>query len=110
MPNTRVLLWAALAAILYLNYDAWMHDYQAPAAASTVGQSGAAPSGKAGTLGDSVPQAWNAAPPPNAPAPASAPAPAAATPSAQAAATPAVAGSFPAPPTAAPSGPATSSS
>ncbi|HWX32333.1 MAG TPA: membrane protein insertase YidC [Steroidobacteraceae bacterium] len=108
MPNTRVLLWAALAAILYLNYDAWMHDYQAPAAGSTVSQPGAAPSGKAGTLGDSVPQAWNAAPPPAAPTTASAPPSAPA--SAPASAPPAVAGSVPAPPTGAPAGPETGSS
>src|SRR5580658_8918297 len=39
MPNTRMLLWFALAAILYFNYEAWMHDYPAgtpgPAPAST---------------------------------------------------------------------------
>ena len=108
MPNTRVLLWAALAAILYLNYDAWMHDYQAPAAGSTVSQPGAAPSGKAGTLGDSVPQAWNAAPPPAAPTTASAPPSAPA--SAPASAPPAVAGSVPPTPTGAPAGPETGSS
>ena len=28
MPNIRVLLWGALAAILYFTYVAWMHDYQ----------------------------------------------------------------------------------
>ena len=32
MPNTRVMLWVAFAAILYLNYEAWMHDYREPAA------------------------------------------------------------------------------
>ena len=31
MPNTRLMLWIALAAILYLNYEAWMHDYREPA-------------------------------------------------------------------------------
>jgi YidC/Oxa1 family membrane protein insertase len=29
MPNIRVMLWAALAAILFLNYEAWMKDYPA---------------------------------------------------------------------------------
>ena len=34
MPNTRVMLWVALAAILYLNYEAWMQDYRGPAPAA----------------------------------------------------------------------------
>ncbi len=29
MPNIRVMLWAALAAVLFLNYEAWMQDYPA---------------------------------------------------------------------------------
>ncbi|HUX73359.1 MAG TPA: membrane protein insertase YidC [Steroidobacteraceae bacterium] len=36
MPNTRIMLWVALAAMLYFNYGAWMRDYGAkpePAAA-----------------------------------------------------------------------------
>ena len=33
MANTRLMLWVALAAILYLNYEAWMRDYREPAAA-----------------------------------------------------------------------------
>ena len=37
MPNTRVMLWAALAAMLYLNYDAWMKDYPASAPGSGTG-------------------------------------------------------------------------
>ena len=45
MPNTRMLLWGALAAILYFNYEAWIHDYPAP---GTPGGAG---------LADSVPQA-----------------------------------------------------
>ncbi len=64
MPNTRVMLWVALAAILFLNYEAWMKDYPvstpAGSAQSTVG--GAAPN----SLGDSVPLAN--APPAGAPA------------------------------------------
>ncbi|MGO8857727.1 MAG: membrane protein insertase YidC [Steroidobacteraceae bacterium] len=54
MPNTRVMLWVALAAILFLNYEAWMKDYPAStpgSAQSTIG--GAAPN----SLGDSVPLA-----------------------------------------------------
>jgi len=35
MPNTRMLLWIALAAILYLNYEAWMHDYPVSAQRDT---------------------------------------------------------------------------
>ena len=65
MPNIRVMLWAALAAILFLNYEAWMQDYPAspgagsPAAGtSTTAAGGNSPASR---LGDSVPQA--AAPP-----------------------------------------------
>jgi YidC/Oxa1 family membrane protein insertase len=73
MPNTRILLWAALAAMLYLNYEAWMHDYQGLAAVSA-GRSAAGAPGSASTLGDSVPQASTSAPPPPAPAAAQTPA------------------------------------
>ena len=101
MPNTRILLWVALAFILYLNYEAWTHDYETPAAGSGVGQSGvAAPSGRAGTLGDSVPQASSAASLPAARVPPSAPA----TP-APATAAPVATASSPAPPTGAPTEP-----
>ena len=31
MANTRIMIWFAFAAILYLNYEAWIRDYQAPA-------------------------------------------------------------------------------
>src|SRR6202048_52789 len=41
MPNTRMLLWIALAAILYLNYEAWMHDYPALRERDALGQSAA---------------------------------------------------------------------
>src|SRR5688572_3805965 len=38
MDNQRVFIWAALALVLYLNYDAWQRDYApapiAPAAAA----------------------------------------------------------------------------
>ncbi len=56
MPNTRVMLWVALAAILFLNYEAWMRDYPAPSVADT---SGAAPGASATpyTLGNRVPGA-----------------------------------------------------
>jgi YidC/Oxa1 family membrane protein insertase len=64
MPNIRVMLWAALAAILFLNYEAWMQDYPASAAAgSPAGTSSTAAGSNTASnrLGDSVPQA--AAPP-----------------------------------------------
>ncbi len=78
MPNTRILLWFALAAILFYNYQAWMHDYPAPGSPGAVSQSVGAP-GAGATLGDSVPQAASAAataaaPPASAPAIAAAPA------------------------------------
>ncbi|MDP9010688.1 MAG: membrane protein insertase YidC, partial [Pseudomonadota bacterium] len=55
MPNIRLMLWGVLAAILFLNYQTWLHDYEPPV--STVTQTSAAPTGApATTLGDSVPQ------------------------------------------------------
>src|ERR1700730_9388159 len=64
MPNTRMLLWIALAAILYLNYEAWMHDYPAVRERDTAGQSAPGAPGSAPPLGDSVPQAASSAAPP----------------------------------------------
>jgi YidC/Oxa1 family membrane protein insertase len=61
MPNIRLILWGVLAAILFLNYQTWLHDYEPPV--GTV-QTSAAPAGApASTLGDAVPQ-----PPVSAPA------------------------------------------
>ena len=76
MPNIRLMLWGVLAAILFLNYQTWLHDYEPPV--STV-QTSAAPAGapSASTLGDSVPQPTVTAPtaaPRTANAPAVAPA------------------------------------
>ena len=75
MPNIRLMLWGVLAAILFLNYQTWLHDYEPPV--STV-QTSAAPAGApASTLGDSVPQPTVTAPtaaPQTASAPAAAPA------------------------------------
>jgi YidC/Oxa1 family membrane protein insertase len=104
MPNTRMLLWFALAAILYLNYETWMHDYPASGAQTglTLPAGGAANS--AGTLGDSVPQAASTAQPATAPPGTNA---AAASPP-TAAATPATTDAFAAPPALATPEPASS--
>jgi YidC/Oxa1 family membrane protein insertase len=63
-----MLLWIALAAILYLNYEAWMRDYPASGLRDSAGQSASGAPGAAGNLGDSVPQAASSAPPPATPA------------------------------------------
>jgi YidC/Oxa1 family membrane protein insertase len=63
-----MLLWIALAAVLYLNYEAWMHDYPASGTRDTVSQSATGTPGAASNLGDSVPQAASSAPPPVTPA------------------------------------------
>src|ERR1700722_4098359 len=65
MPNIRLALWGVLAAILFLNYQTWLHDYApppgAPAAQTSAGTAppAAAP---ANTLADSLPQAPTTAP------------------------------------------------
>jgi YidC/Oxa1 family membrane protein insertase len=92
MPNTRMLLWIALAAILYLNYEAWMRDYPASGQRDTAGQTTGAP-GSASTLGDSVPLAASSAAPPVTP------------PTANTAPAPTAPESFAAPPASAPSAP-----
>jgi len=55
------MLWAALAAILFLNYEAWMQDYPASPAtgvpAAGTASSAAGSNTPASRLGDSVPQA-----------------------------------------------------
>src|ERR1700722_8110703 len=59
MPNIRLALWGVLAAILFLNYQTWLHDYEPPVGASTVQTSGgSAPTAAApaNTLADSLPQ------------------------------------------------------
>jgi YidC/Oxa1 family membrane protein insertase len=67
MPNIRLMLWGVLAAILFLNYQTWMHDYAPPAMTPTAQTgTGSAPtaSAPANTLADSLPQAPSAAPTP----------------------------------------------
>ncbi|HMD27228.1 MAG TPA: membrane protein insertase YidC [Steroidobacteraceae bacterium] len=67
MPNIRLVLWGVLAALLFLNYQTWVHDYEtaSQAAQSAATQSSGAP---ANALGESVPQATTL-PAPNAGAP-----------------------------------------
>jgi YidC/Oxa1 family membrane protein insertase len=60
MPNTRILLWFALAAILFYNYEAWMHDYPASGSVTSTSSAGGA-GGTASSLRDSIPQAASSA-------------------------------------------------
>jgi YidC/Oxa1 family membrane protein insertase len=86
MPNIRLMLWGVLAAILFLGYQTWLHDYEPPAgsAQSTAASTLSAPASS--TLGDSVPQAASSAT-----APASGTVPTSAAPTAAAPATAAAA-------------------
>ena len=77
MPNIRVLLWMALAATLFLNYEAWMHDYQPLDLAASAVSSGAAGGPPAGSFADSVPNAPASAATQSVPATGTAPAAAA---------------------------------
>jgi YidC/Oxa1 family membrane protein insertase len=63
--NLRVYLWAALALLLFYDYQAWMHDYGPPpgsiaaaASGTNTGPTAAAPS----DLGNRIPQGPTAAP------------------------------------------------
>jgi YidC/Oxa1 family membrane protein insertase len=60
MPNTRFLLWIALAGILFYNYEAWMRDYPANGAATSA-QSASGAAGTVSSLRDSIPQAASSA-------------------------------------------------
>ncbi len=69
MPNIRALLWSVLAVILFVNYQAWMHDYQAVDQAEAPAPLPAAPGSPASTaahgasnFADSVPTATPSAP------------------------------------------------
>jgi YidC/Oxa1 family membrane protein insertase len=64
MPNIRLMLWGVLAAILFLNYQTWLHDYEPPVSAPAQTSTGTAPGATtpANTLADSVPQAPSATP------------------------------------------------
>jgi YidC/Oxa1 family membrane protein insertase len=83
MTNLRPYLWAALALILFVNYETWQRDYPPPAppAAATKAPLGDLDSAVPGT----APAATAAAPSPVAAAPAAAPAVAADAPEAAAA-------------------------
>ena len=80
MANTRIMIWFAFAAILYLNYEAWIRDYQAPASTAAVTTTaGSAPASK--SLADTVPTAPStAAVPATTPSTAAAPGPSAGSP------------------------------
>ena len=74
MPNIRLMLWGVLAAILYLNYTTWLHDYEpqvAPTAQTSVststGGTGPAASAPANSLADSAPPSPDSVPVPAAP-------------------------------------------
>src|SRR6185295_551710 len=57
MPSQRIFLWSALALVLWLNYQAWMHDYHPPAppAPEATARSGAASTPATPGLDASVP-------------------------------------------------------
>jgi YidC/Oxa1 family membrane protein insertase len=61
MPNIRLLLWGAFAAILFLNYETWMHDYSPPPSAVVASTGDSSASAPTAQLGDSVPAAASAA-------------------------------------------------
>jgi YidC/Oxa1 family membrane protein insertase len=81
MPNIRLILWGVLAAILFLGYQTWMHDYEPQSSTVAATGSGTPAAAPASTLGDTVPQATapatpqaaTAAPPATAPATQTAP-------------------------------------
>jgi len=63
IPNLRVYLWAALALLLFYNYQQWMHDYgPAPASLTAPAAGGAAGPAAPGDLGNRIPQEPAAAP------------------------------------------------
>jgi YidC/Oxa1 family membrane protein insertase len=65
MANTRIMIWFAFAAILYLNYEAWIRDYQAPASTAAVTMTGGSAAASK-SLADTVPTASSTAAPPGA--------------------------------------------
>jgi len=79
MANTRLMLWVAFAAILYLNYEAWMHDYGEPVTAASTQSAVSAPAAPS-PLANSVPKAASPEPRAQAGGGATAPAPSASAP------------------------------
>jgi YidC/Oxa1 family membrane protein insertase len=61
MPNIRLILWGVLAALLFLNYQTWMHDYE-PATPAAQSSGTLSNSTATNPLGQSVPQATQPAP------------------------------------------------
>ena len=63
MPNIRMLLWGAFAFLLYMNYQAWVHDYDVATTVAIKGAAGSSgtPSAAPETLGNTVPQANSSA-------------------------------------------------
>jgi YidC/Oxa1 family membrane protein insertase len=55
--NPRVYLWLALAAVLWLNYTTWQHDYPPQPVPPSAAASQSAPSGQPSPLANSIPQA-----------------------------------------------------
>ncbi len=82
MANTRIMLWFAFVAILYLNYEAWMRDYQQPAApvAVTTTAGGASASKSLADTLPTAPPPTSATATPGAAAPASGTVPSAGAP------------------------------
>jgi YidC/Oxa1 family membrane protein insertase len=63
-PNLRVILLGALALLLLLNYQAWMHDYPAAAPLASAPVAGSAPGSTpaGGDLGNRIPEAPKSVP------------------------------------------------
>ena len=61
MPNIRLMLWGVLAAILFINYQTWLRDYEPPAGSAAQSTASTPAGAPVSTLGDSVPQAASSA-------------------------------------------------
>lgn len=69
MFNTRIMLWVALAALLYVNYGTWMRDTARPTTPVSRTAASASAATHASSFDDSVPQAAAPAAPAAAPGP-----------------------------------------
>ena len=54
MDNQRIFIWAALGLVLFMNYQAWQHDYAPPPVPAVTQSQSATPQNAAPT--DSLPQ------------------------------------------------------